>query len=161
MAIPVDYTYESESYFYKYDGKRRGYEWWPKGGDRWYSGSGSPGESPLLRGEAPAHVVTDGTSDQAFKTDAGKPRFDLLMDGMPNALLDVAKVLTWAIEVKGYVPHSWKEVPDAKRRYRAALHRHENAIARGEVLDPESGLPHRAHVNCCALFLAELDHTKE
>lgn len=105
---------------------------------------------------------------QAFKADDGKPRFELLMDGMPNALLDVAKVLTWAVQAKkdepwptggkGYVPHSWQQVPEAKRRYRAALQRHENAIARGEINDPESGLPHRAHIATNALFLAELDH---
>lgn len=108
------------------------------------------------------------TTDQAFKADAGKPRFELLMDGCANALLDVAKVLTWAVHQppcapwphggKGYVPHSWKEVPEAKRRYRAAMQRHENAIARGETHDSESGLPHRAHVATNALFLAELDY---
>lgn len=107
-------------------------------------------------------------SDQAFKADAGKPRYDLLMDGMPHALLDVVKVLSWAVQEKkdapwpeggkGYAPHSWQEVPEAKRRYRAALQRHENAIARGEINDPESGLPHRAHVATNALFLAELDY---
>lgn len=96
--------------------------------------------------------------EQAFKTDAGKPRFDLLMDGMPHALLDVTKVLTWAVEVKHYVPHSWQKVPEAKRRYRAAMQRHENKIALGETNDDESGLPHRAHIACNALFLAELDY---
>jgi hypothetical protein len=91
------------------------------------------------------------------------------MDGRPHALLDVVKVLSWAVAAKlddtwdngggkGYVPHSWKGVPEAKRRYRAALQRHENALARGEVLDRESGLPHRAHIATNSLFLAELDH---
>lgn len=98
---------------------------------------------------------------QAFKSDAGKVRFDLLEDGCPNALLMIAKVLTWAVEVKGYHPHSWKEVPDAIRRYKAALARHRNAIARGEVLDPESGYPHWAHVACCTLFLLELENFNE
>lgn len=119
-----------------------------------------PGMSGGVQGQA--------TTDQAFKADAGKPRFELLMDGCANALLDVAKVLTWAVQAKqegpwptggkGYVPHSWKEVPEAKRRYRAAMQRHENAIARGETHDSESGLPHRAHVATNALFLAELDY---
>lgn len=98
---------------------------------------------------------------QAFKADGGKPRFDLLMDGAPHALLDVVKVLTWAVEVKHYKPHSWKEVPEAQRRYRAAMQRHENAIARGELNDDESKLPHRAHIACNAIFLAELDYIKE
>ena len=93
----------------------------------------------------------------AFKSDSGKVRFELLEDGCPNALLLIAKVMTWAVEVKGYHAHSWREVPEASRRYRAALARHRNAIARGEVLDPESGYPHWAHVACCTIFLLELE----
>lgn len=106
-------------------------------------------------------------SDQAFKADAGKPDFDLLMHGMPNALLGVVKVLSWAVAPKpmkpypdggkGYLPHSWQQVPAAKRRYRAALQRHENALARGETHDDESGLHHRYHIATNSLFLAELE----
>lgn len=94
---------------------------------------------------------------QAFKSDAGKVQFDLLEDGAPNALLEIAKVMTWAVEVKGYHPHSWQEIPDAIRRYKAALARHRNAIARGEVLDHESGLLHWAHAACCVIFITELE----
>lgn len=90
------------------------------------------------------------------KRDTGKPRFDLLEDGCPDALLDVVQVMTWAVEVKGYRAHSWKEVPEARRRYRAAMSRHRNALARGELLDKESGLPHEAHIACNAIFLAQL-----
>ena len=93
----------------------------------------------------------------AFKADGGKVRFELMEDGCPNALLLIAKVMDWAVTVKGYHPHSWREVPEASRRYRAALARHRNAIARGEVLDPESGYPHWAHIACCTLFLLELE----
>lgn len=106
-------------------------------------------------------------SDQAFKSDAGKPDFDLLMSGVPNALLGVAQVLTWAVSPppmkpwpdggKGYTPHSWQKVPDAKRRYRAALLRHQNKVARGEQFDDESGLSHWYHIATNALFLAELE----
>lgn len=92
------------------------------------------------------------------KADEGKVRFDLLDDGCPNALLLIAQVMTWAVEVKGYEAGSWKDVPEASRRYRAALARHRNAIARGEVNDPESGYPHWAHVACCVIFLIELEH---
>ena len=94
------------------------------------------------------------------KRDTGKPRFDLLEDGCPDALLDVVKVMTWAVEVKGYRAHSWKEVPEARRRYRAAMSRHRNALARGELLDEESGLPHEAHIACNAIFLAQLLYVK-
>lgn len=127
---------------------------------------------PLQDATPPAvPMVPAAPSAQAFKADAGKPDFDLLMSGMPEALLGVVKVLSWAVAAlpckpypeggKGYVPNSWKEVPEAKRRYRAAMQRHENALARGETNDHESGLPHRDHIATNALFLAQLEHTKE
>lgn len=34
--------------------------------------------------------------------------------------------------------------------------RHLWAYRRGEVSDPESGLPHLAHAMCCLMFMAEL-----
>lgn len=101
--------------------------------------------------------VQAGDPAQAFKSDAGKVQFDLLEDGAPNALLEIAKVMSWAVEVKGYHPHSWQEIPDAIRRYKAALGRHRNAIARGERYDPESGLLHWAHAACCVIFITELE----
>ncbi|CBH51593.1 hypothetical protein SBWP25_0023 [Pseudomonas phage phi2] len=101
------------------------------------------------------NAVPEVLSTEA-KRDTGKPRFDLLEDGCPDALLDVVKVMTWAVEVKGYRAHSWKEVPEARRRYRAAMSRHRNALARGELLDEESSLPHEAHIACNAIFLAQL-----
>lgn len=117
--------------------------------------------SALLTADPTPSPAPEGDLAQAFKSDGGKPRFDLLDDGCPNALLAVTKVLTWAVDTKGYHPHSWREVPEASRRYRAALARHRNAIARGEVLDEESGLPHWAHAACCTLFLLELENFNE
>lgn len=99
-----------------------------------------------------------GDPAQAFKSDAGKVQYNLLEDGCGVALNYIAQVMSWAVEVKGYHPHSWREVPNAITRYRAALGRHRNAIARGEVLDPESGLPHWAHAACCVIFLLELEN---
>jgi hypothetical protein len=55
-----------------------------------------------------------------------------------------------------YAPDGWRTVPDAKARYTAALGRHFNAWRSGEEIDPESGLPHLAHVLCNAVFLVEL-----
>lgn len=97
---------------------------------------------------------------QAFKADAGKPRWVLLMRGCYKALASVVRVLTFAVTPtdqggKGYVPHSWKEVPNAKERYEDALYRHLDAIRQGETKDPESGELHWAHVATNALFLAE------
>lgn len=98
----------------------------------------------------------------AFKADAGKPRWSLLTQGCPNALAGVVRVLTFAVKPvadggKGYLPHSWKQVPNAKERYEDALHRHLNKIALGETHDDESGELHWHHVATNALFLAELN----
>jgi hypothetical protein len=52
-----------------------------------------------------------------------------------------------------YAPDGWKGVPDARARYADALLRHFSAWLDGERADPESGLPHAAHVATNALFL--------
>lgn len=103
---------------------------------------------------------------QAFKADAGKPRWVLLTRGCAKALAQVVNVLSFAVRPvqdggKGYVPHSWKKVPDAKVRYEDALFRHLSAIANGETHDPESGELHWAHVATNALFLTELHSETE
>lgn len=89
-----------------------------------------------------------------LKFDAGKPRWSLLMQGCSKALAGVTAVLTFG--AKKYAAHSWKQVENNTERYRDAMYRHLNAIESGEVLDPESGLPHWDHVACNALFLSEL-----
>lgn len=104
---------------------------------------------------------------QAFKADDGKPRWDLLMSakGMARTLAGVVRVLSFAVRPKeqggkGYIDHSWREVPEAKRRYEAAFFRHYEAVQRGEQLDPESGESHWYHMACCILFRAELEDIK-
>lgn len=88
------------------------------------------------------------------KFDSDKPRFDLLLEGMPRALQEVTKVLT-AGAVK-YEEHNWQHVEDAPHRYLAAGMRHEIALAMGEIHDPETRLHHLAHKLCCDLFRLEL-----
>lgn len=106
--------------------------------------------------EAPVTVPAQATPGNAggMKFDAGKPRWSLLMGGMPGALTGVAEVLTFG--AKKYAAHSWKTVPDNRERYRDALYRHLNALESGELVDPESGLPHWDHICCNALFLSQL-----
>lgn len=58
---------------------------------------------------------------------------------------------------KKYGDYNWKNVPDSRNRYFAALMRHMLAWFRGEELDKESGLSHLAHAGCCLLFLMEGD----
>lgn len=90
-----------------------------------------------------------------MKYDGGKPMVDLIIDGMPEAVLEVAKVLTFGAQK--YKAHSWQTLENGSTRYKAALMRHLLAHAAGETDDPESGLSHLAHVACNALFMLQLD----
>lgn len=88
------------------------------------------------------------------KDDNEKPMYNLLP---ANAIDSMAKVMTFG--ANKYAPNSWQNVEDGLERYRAALLRHTFAIQRGEHVDQESGLPHSAHIMCCAAFINELERT--
>lgn len=82
------------------------------------------------------------------KSDQGKLAWDLLP---LDALEGIVKVLEFGAQK--YSADSWKLVEDARRRYKAAMRRHQVAIDAGEVNDAETGLPHIYHVACNAMFL--------
>lgn len=106
--------------------------------------------------EIPAEVVAEvEEAALGMKYDGDKPRMDLLIDGMPGALEQVASILTFG--AKKYADHSWQAVPNGPARYKAALLRHLTAHAKGELNDPESGMAHLAHAACNALFILQLE----
>lgn len=75
----------------------------------------------------------------------GKVPIELVDAGFPHALWELAKVLGWAAENKGYKPNDWKQLPDAKSAFQAAASRHRMKPLLGEEFDPESGLHHKVH----------------
>ncbi len=87
-----------------------------------------------------------------LKYDAGKLRYSLIP---PSATKAIAEVLTFG--AAKYAPNSWQTVENAEERYLDALIRHLEAYRSGERLDPESGLPHIAHLLCNAAFLSYFD----
>lgn len=103
-------------------------------------------------------ITCENTPERGAKHDAGKVRAGLLVKDFPHALTAVARVATFGAQK--YAAHSWKTVPDAAVRYHDALHRHILAQAGGDANDPESGLPHSAHIAWNALALLELELTK-
>ena len=90
--------------------------------------------------------------EEQAKYDHEKPMYNLLP---ANAIDSMAKVMTFG--AMKYQPNSWRLIDEPLERYRAALLRHAFAMQRGEVIDPESGLPHSAHVMVNAAFINELE----
>lgn len=65
----------------------------------------------------------------------------------------MAKVLTWAA-AKKYEDNGWKKGGGiAWARLFGSAMRHTYAMMRGELVDPESGCLHAAHLMCNAMFL--------
>jgi len=136
---------------------------------RW-NDTGSDGDviayRPILQGEK---CPGEGCSDQGcphhyadeepepitgLKYGSEKPRYDLLLTGLPLSLEEVTQVLT--IGAKKYADNNWRRVDHAETRYMATAMRHEVAHVQGENRDPETDRYHLAHKICCDLFRLEL-----
>lgn len=93
-----------------------------------------------------------------------KIRMELVDQGFPLALLELAKVMTWANSNKGYKDHDWKNIPDAENAFKGAAARHRVKFDAqrsfgSEMLDctdEESGIIHLAHECFNNLALLEL-----
>jgi hypothetical protein len=88
------------------------------------------------------------------KGDGGKRQWDLVDFKFLDDFIDV---LTFG--ATKYAPDNWKKV--SRNRYEAALMRHWSAYLQGEQNDPETGLPHLAHMTCSLMFLNWFDNQKE
>ncbi len=89
---------------------------------------------------------------EGMKFDTDKPRMDLLC---PFAMEELSKVLTFG--AKKYDAWNWSKGIATSRLIAAAL-RHIFAYARGENIDPETGLHHIAHAMCCCMFIIGMPH---
>jgi hypothetical protein len=93
----------------------------------------------------------------------GKVKMQLFDEGFPNAIMEIAKVMSWAESAKGYQPNDFKNLPNAETEFSAAASRHrvkgfiqkDQGIPAIERTDEESNIAHLAH----AAFnvLAELE----
>ena len=86
------------------------------------------------------------------KDDSEKVNLNIIFD-VPFALEEVAKVMEYGA-IK-YSRKNWDKVEDLER-YKSASLRHKLAQEKGEVVDPESRLLHRAHEITSLLFLLEI-----
>jgi hypothetical protein len=91
----------------------------------------------------------------ARKDDKGKsPVLKGAVAYFPRAIEGVAAVS--AFGATKYAWGGWRYVPDGLDRYSDAMVRHVTSEAKGEVVDPESGLLHAAHAAWNALARLEL-----
>lgn len=84
------------------------------------------------------------------KQTTGKPQWHLLQY---PAIEQIVKVREFGVAKYG-TENGWQNVPHID--YLDAAMRHLTAIMKGEETDPESGLPHAAHLACNAMFLMEV-----
>lgn len=119
---------------------------------RWLAcGSITPESRKRLYGEI-AKVNAEKSPHFGQKHDQGKPLAACLLQ-FPRALLSVAEVGTMGAQK--YAWASWKDVPDAERRYTSAMMRHLLAAQISE-LDEESGLHHLHHCLWNLMAVVEL-----
>ena len=95
------------------------------------------------------------SKELGIKFDGDKLRWDLLPI---ECVEDVVKVLTMG--AAKYADNNWQLVDNSNERYYAACLRHLTAWRKGEITDPESGLPHLAHVMCNITFLLWFEKQK-
>lgn len=94
------------------------------------------------------------STKSGVKHDGSKLPMDLLD---PLALEGLTAVLQFGAQK--YAAHNWRGGLKWTRLI-AAMLRHSFAILRGELNDPESGLPHVDHVGCCWMFLSNMMKTR-
>ena len=104
---------------------------------------------PTFVTKGPNVIPTGVDSSVAIKHDSGKTDWSL----MPfEAIEEINKVLDFG--AKKYAAHNWKTGSGFRyTRVLSSLLRHTFAWARGEDLDPESGLNHLAHMGANIVFL--------
>lgn len=101
-----------------------------------------------------AHLSSGDLHVPGAKDDKGKPMAGVLLD-FSRALQTVVDVGTYG--AKKYTRLGWATVPEGSQRYLDAMMRHLLAMdVDPDGLDPDTGLPHLAHVAWNALAVLEL-----
>ena len=104
-------------------------------------------------------VLNERTVDQIIeRTELDNKKTKPAMHLLPGAaLLSVARILGHGPKPHG--KYSWRKYPSDV--FVAAIGRHLAKLLDGEIVDPEFGETHYAHIACSALFLDWMHHNKD
>ena len=91
-----------------------------------------------------------GPTEKGTRHNSGKAQLSYMLDA-DIAMKGMSNVFEFGAQK--YDRNNWKKGLDTNEIMDSLL-RHLISYANGEVLDPESGLPHIDHVTCNAVFLA-------
>lgn len=89
----------------------------------------------------------DSIIEAGTKHDSGKPQVDLID---PNFIIGMASVMSFGAEK--YSRGNWQKGIQISRLI-SSLYRHFLAVQKGEIIDPESGLPHLWHIGANTMML--------
>lgn len=109
------------------------------------------GAEATMKGEMEFALHRDRKREEkqeALRYNNGKLRYSLTS---PLAIEGLVKVLEYGAQK--YEPHNWKK----GFRYTSIIDstmRHIEKLRAGELIDPESGLPHIDHIGCNWMFLS-------
>ena len=120
---------------------------------------GSPECFELVREYPSTEEVTTESVDSTIarpileERKKDKVRIELFDDGFPNAIMEIAEVMSWANKHKGYKDGDWKNLPDAENALKGAASRHrvkaniqkEAGVLAKDRVDEESHIHHLAH----------------
>jgi hypothetical protein len=127
----------------------------------------SPSYRVLEANALPQYTSTTGDTDPGglnqhspgAKMDSGKNRLGLVLGGFAQALQAVGEIGTFG--ANKYTDNGWMTVPHGQSRYMDAALRHQLKYLSGELVDPDSGLPHLAHLAWNVLAVLELSNKEE
>lgn len=87
--------------------------------------------------------MTGAPTEKARKEDTTKPDVYAMLEDFPDALIAVTRAGDYG--AAKYGRHNWWGLPGARERYLSAAMRHILEVARGLLVDPESGQRQLAH----------------
>lgn len=95
-------------------------------------------------------IMTKSNAEARSLMEAAKLAFELMPAISLEAWLRV--IMFGAYK---YAPNNWRGMmlEGQQHQFLAAIQRHALKMQKGEVLDPDTGLPHAAHIMCNASFL--------